>query len=119
MSAIFTPPPPAPIVYLSGPMSGLEDFNYPAFLAMAEKVRRVGFLVINPAEIGAQLVRIKRPKPVKWEEYMRQTIAEMMRADWILMLDGWDRSRGARIERQLALELDINIAYSIKEIKHG
>jgi len=37
-------------IYLSGPMSGLPGFNFPAFHAAAAKLRADGFTVLNPAE---------------------------------------------------------------------
>ena len=37
-------------VYIAGPMTGLPDFNYPAFNAAAAKLRALGLEVLNPAE---------------------------------------------------------------------
>ena len=37
------------VVYLSGPMTGLPEFNYPAFNALASTLRGSGFVVNNPA----------------------------------------------------------------------
>ena len=39
-------------VYLSGPMTGLPDFNRPAFHAAAAALRAQGYVVINPAEVA-------------------------------------------------------------------
>jgi hypothetical protein len=39
-------------LYLAGPMTGIEDFNYPAFNAMAERLRAAGYEVKNPADHG-------------------------------------------------------------------
>lgn len=51
-------------IYISGPMSGIENLNFPAFNAAAERLRGCGLKVINPAEINtdAQLT---------WEQCMR------------------------------------------------
>lgn len=83
-------------IYLSGPMTGLPDFNYPAFHRMAKKFRAAGFEVENPAET---------PEFPTWEGYMRYALTKMLTCDAILMLDGWEHSRGAKIERDLALAL--------------
>lgn len=37
-------------VYLSGPMTGLPDFNYPAFHDAAQRLRSIGHRVESPAE---------------------------------------------------------------------
>ena len=39
-------------VYLSGPMKGYPDSNFPAFHATAAALRARGLEVVNPAEIG-------------------------------------------------------------------
>ena len=40
------------IVYLSGPMSGLPDYNYPAFQEVADRLTRNGIRVVSPTQIG-------------------------------------------------------------------
>ena len=34
-------------IYIAGPMTGLPDFNYPAFNAAAARMRALGFEVEN------------------------------------------------------------------------
>lgn len=84
-------------VYISGPMSGLSEHNYPAFFAAAEIVRKEGDEPINPAE-GA-------PEGWTWEQYMRRAIALLLGADAILTLPGWQESKGARLEYVVAQHL--------------
>ena len=36
--------------YIAGPMRGIPEFNFAAFNAAAERLRRDGHLVFNPAE---------------------------------------------------------------------
>lgn len=85
-------------IYLAGPMTGLPDFNFPAFNAQAARLRALGYAVCNPAE---------NPEPPckSWEGYMRAAIAQLVTCDTIAMLPGWQNSRGARVERHLALDL--------------
>ena len=41
-------------IYISGPMTGLPEFNFPAFHAAAAKLRERGHAAVNPAEINAE-----------------------------------------------------------------
>jgi hypothetical protein len=99
------------IVYLSGPMTGIEEFNFPAFHSAATDLRAKGFEVISPAEIE---------HPIQtWEACMRNDIRELMRADKVAVLPGWEKSKGAKIEVQLAsaLGMDIIDAYTWEAIE--
>jgi hypothetical protein len=92
-----------PTLYLSGPMSGLPDNNYPAFHAAAAQLRAAGYTVINPAELGL-------PPGLEWIEYMRACMIAMMlgRAEGLAMLPGWDRSQGATAENEFARRLRLH-----------
>ena len=107
-------------IYISGPMSGLPENNYPAFHAAARKLRAEGHAVVNPAEIhphgllrrlrGGQIHRVLRilrlvreePRSPTWCEYMRADVRAMLDCEAIATLPGWDQSRGARCEVYLA-----------------
>jgi len=104
-------------LYLSGPMSGLPENNYPAFHAAAASLRRAGYRVVNPAELHphgwcrrimahvfSALMRRAHPRP-SWSEYMRADLAALLRCDAIVMLPGWEASKGARCEVSIASEL--------------
>ena len=82
-------------IYIAGPMSGLPDLNYPAFHAKAAELRALGHHVENPAEN-------KPPHCKSWLGYMRLAVAQLVTCDAVVLLPGWEKSRGARIERQLA-----------------
>lgn len=90
-------------IYLAGPMSGLPELNYPEFNRAAAALRELGYQVENPAENPA-------PACGSWEGYMRLAIAQLVRCDEIHLLRGWSKSRGARIERQLAVDLGLLIS---------
>ena len=91
-----------PIVYLSGPMTGYEELNFPAFNAAAHALRLIGYTVVNPTEFGEE--------PGKnWEDYMRKDIKALMDCETIVMLPEWPDSRGAVIERDLAMKLSMPV----------
>lgn len=87
-------------IYIAGPMTGLPDFNYPAFNAAAARLRALGFEVENPAE---------NPEPHcgSWLGYMRMAIRQISQCDGVVLLPGWQQSKGARIEHQLATNLGL------------
>ncbi|WP_082994533.1 DUF4406 domain-containing protein [Mycobacterium sp. 1245801.1] len=80
-------PAAAGITYIAGPMTGYADHNYPAFNAMAKRLRDAGLTVINPAEIHPDT---KHP----WDWYLRRDITELVKCARVVFLNGWSRSRG-------------------------
>ncbi|AZL74564.1 DUF4406 domain-containing protein [Pseudomonas oryziphila] len=87
-------------VYISGPMSGLPDLNYPAFHAVAGRLRAEGLEVENPAE---------NPEPPcgSWSGYMRLALVQISKCNGMIVLPGWTKSRGARLEVHIAKELGL------------
>lgn len=83
-------------LYIAGPMSGLPEFNYPAFHAAEAQLQAAGYETLNPATNGEK---------DSWEDYMRAGIAQVIQADALALLPGWHASRGARIEVDLAANL--------------
>lgn len=89
-------------VYLSGPMTGLPDLNFPAFNAEAARLRALGYLVVNPAELC--------PDPTMgWHECMRRDLADLLTCDGLALLDGWHKSSGAHLEMHVAHRVGIEI----------
>ena len=86
------------IVYLSGPMTGLPDYNRPAFIREARIQAGHGRTVLSPASIIGL-------DSWEWADWMREALKLQLEADVVHMLPGWRKSRGARIERRLALIL--------------
>ena len=89
-------------LYLAGPMTGLPDYNRPAFNAMAAQLRAAGYFVVNPAENGL-------PADAAWIDHMRRDIELMMvnQCDGLALLPEWRNSSGAWVEVELARGLGI------------
>lgn len=85
-------------VYISGPMSGYEDLNFPAFNAAASALRDKGYEVENPALKG-------EVEGWEWEDYLRYDIRALMDCDAIYTLPGWYRSPGSQLEVAVATAL--------------
>jgi len=99
-------------IYLAGPMSGIKDFNFPAFFAAAEKLEADGHEVFNPAQKDLEQwgtieeVRLK----ANYRECLRKDLNWILdHAECVALLPGWEKSRGAQIEYQLALVLDLPV----------
>jgi hypothetical protein len=93
-------------IYLSGPMTGLPDYNRPAFDALAEELRAQGYTVFNPADVGERDVIRSR----SW--YMRRDIEGLMKSDKVYVLPGYAESAGALLEIQIAKELELPVIYA-------
>lgn len=91
-------------LYIAGPMTGLPELNFPAFHAEAARLRALGFDVENPAENVA-------PACGSWLGFMRLAIVQLARCDGVVMLPGWNASRGANVEHDLALGLGLDVVY--------
>lgn len=89
------------IIYLSGPMSGYPDHNFPAFVAAAARLREIGHHVISPHEVVQPVLT--------WEACMRNDIKVLMDADVVAVLPGWKASKGARLEITIASALGMQI----------
>ncbi|MGE4340179.1 MAG: DUF4406 domain-containing protein [Pigmentiphaga sp.] len=89
-------------LYISGPMTGLPDLNFPLFNDIALALRMGGWDVVNPAELCADLSG-------DWAACMRRDIAALTECDGIVLLPFWDRSRGATLEHQIAVALGMEV----------
>jgi hypothetical protein len=88
-------------------MSGIEDFNHPAFHAKAAELRAAGEDVINPAEFDAE---IGPDQP--WDTYLRRDLVLLAeKCDKIVLLEGWQNSKGANLERYVGEKLGMLIVY--------
>ena len=97
--------------YLSGPMTGLPDFNRPAFHAAAATLRAQGHVVINPAEVDLG-------PDATWADYMRIHLAEIARrVTQVFVLPGWESSRGAQLEVHVARALGLPVVPVLTEDK--
>ena len=83
-------------IYISGPISGLPDGNRPAFAEMATTLRSKGWEVVNPHDLFAADVE------ESWEGYMRKDLAALLTCTHLVMLPGWEQSRGAQLEKLVA-----------------
>lgn len=104
-------------IYVSGPITSLqklgEDWRAP-FTAAVAALRRLGFREIySPVDIaiGVEAVcEVQRRKPM-YADYMKQDLKMLLKCKSILLLRGWENSKGATLEYQVADTLGMEILY--------
>lgn len=120
-----------PKIYIAGPMTGLEYFNFPTFDRHKDYFEKLGFTVFSPADHDRSLLG-KEPDWLPSEEdsegpWLKWSIPDApdlrtmlgddlqwiaKHADEIMMLPGWENSKGANAEWALAKALGLKIRYT-------
>ncbi len=111
--------PPTLTFYITGPMRGIPDLNFPAFDAVAKVARDRGWNVISPAESDREHGITPETKNVDIAAVAKRDCEAILnldkdRGDGLILLPGWEKSVGARAEIALALWLGLSfeIPYS-------
>ena len=81
------------IVYIAGPMKGKKNMNRPAFYEAQDALEENGYLVLNPAKL---------PIGMPQTAYLPICLKMVDQADVVAMMEGWQSSDGAKIERAYA-----------------
>lgn len=103
-------------VYLAGPMTGIPQFNFPAFDAASSDLQARGLEVVSPAELDNPETRrmalaSKDGAPGSgsangetWGDFLARDVKLLADSplDAVIVLPGWERSRGARLETFVA-----------------
>ena len=99
-------------IYISGPITGIEmDVAYRKFSNAEWKIDRLGHIPVNPFKIGFVL-----PRDFQHHEYIDVDMAILKHTDAILLLEGWENSKGCTQEFSYACRNDMPIYYSLDEI---
>lgn len=81
------------IIYLSGKMRGLPDYGRGNFKIAENMLKQLGFQVINPALL---------PTGLKEHSYMPICTAMIDACDILVLIDGWENSKGSIAEAAYA-----------------
>lgn len=89
-------------IYLSGPITGVANYRE-NFRRAKEALTRDGYTqIINPAELCEVL-----PESIaSWEDYLEICLDLLDKAEAVVLLPGWDMSRGVRREIRYAIAKD-------------
>lgn len=87
-------------VYISGPITGQPNKNREAFTLFENLLKESGHDPVNPHLLVGD-------DPLSWAAAMKIDLREMLLCDAVLLLPGWTKSEGARLEFMVAEELRI------------
>jgi hypothetical protein len=103
-------------VYISGPITGIPDFGR-SFEKAAARLAEHGHEPVNPAAAlppcGDTCGEVKGRH--SWSCYMRNDLQLLLDCDAILMLDGWERSHGARLELYVATACGLIVLHTTSD----
>lgn len=88
-------------IFISGPMTGLENYNTKEFNDAELLLREAGWTVFNPVNNG---VDQSAPR----SEHMHADLTMLLQCDIIYSLYHWDQSIGATLEFLTAKNLGMN-----------
>jgi nucleoside 2-deoxyribosyltransferase len=100
-------------VYISGPMTGMKQFNFPKFYEVERRLKAEGFKVVNPARLSKKIM--KRTQHPQRKDYYRRDLRELSKCDAIYLMDGWEKSEGASWEFFNATKLELDMMYETWE----
>ena len=88
-------------VYLSGPITGKK--NYKGLFLFVEEIVRMcdAARIFNPAS--------QIPDSLGYEDAMKRCVTALAQYEVVMMLPGWHISKGARLERDIALACGMNV----------
>lgn len=92
-------------VYISGAIAHYDlEERRNAFLNAERYLDLKGFAPVNPFKNGL-------PEEAHWREHMRADIALLLGCDYIYMLSGWELSKGAKLELDVASSCGIKVLF--------
>lgn len=98
--------------YIAGQMSGLPQFNFPAFYAAAADLRGRGYDIVSPAELDDEQTKADAlasangdPAAHKrtWADFLARDVKIVSEVQGIVFLPDWHKSRGAKLEAFVGL----------------
>lgn len=89
-----------PTVYLSGPMTGLPEWNFPAFTEAAARLRERGMAVVSPHEkdLESGFDPATDGEDFDLRAALEWDVEAVLRSDAVVVLPGWEDSPGCAVE---------------------
>lgn len=95
--------------YISGKITGLSIEEYTREFEQAKKeVEEMGYIPVSPIDLPHEHDK-------EYSSYMKEDLIEMLKCDYIYLIQNYVSSNGCRIEYKLSLEVGIGIIYQRKK----
>ena len=91
-------------IYIAGPISGMEEKAAEKFAEAEIFLKAKGYEVINP-------MKLAHDHDKTWKAYMLECLHILLQCDEVYMLNGWRKSKGAKLEHRIASDFDLPIHY--------
>lgn len=91
--------------YLAGPMRGIERFNVDAFNEAKKELEWAGWKVVSPVDLDIQAglnYDTLKQEDLDMDAIIRRDLHAVMNCDAIFLLPGWEKSKGANAELNVA-----------------
>jgi len=113
-------------IYIAGPYSAYRnaqgtilsvDYNIGVAEALGAELYRKGHTPFIPHTMTA---RFERTYPdIPKQVYLETDLEWLELCDAVLLLPGWEKSEGAKIELERAKELGLKVYYDIRDVPKG
>lgn len=101
-------------IYISGPISGISDYRA-RFDVAAQIIRSKGHEAINPCDLNT----ILNPATTTWEQFILADLGLLRACSAICLIEGWENSRGSRMELREAQRLGMVVYKSPDNVPEG
>ena len=96
-------------IYISGAIAHHDLTERKAAFEHSDRYLNLkGYEAVNPFSNGL-------PDDVDWHEHMRVDIRMLLDCDYIYMLQGWEHSKGAKLELDVASSCGIKVLFENSE----
>ena len=115
---------PIDFFYIAGPMTGIAEFNFPAFDQAADRLDVLGYEYISPADMDRDdgfdatvCTGFEQLTDKQRQRFARNDIGALLKVDAVVLLPGWEGSTGAQNEVRIAKMLGLPIYQFDDEIR--
>lgn len=92
-------------IYISGAIAHYDlEERKRIFSMVSSELRDKGFIPVNPFDNGL-------PAEADWRKHMKVDMGLLIQCDYIYMLDGWELSKGAKLELDVASSCGIKVMF--------